>query len=222
MFVEIVFASLIAAGGADALAQTPQPEHAVMQDAGAGQAAPRVQLAADLGCPRHYHRRHAYDNRCYRNHAEPYYGGERDSYGGHGDRYHRQDYGHYRGHGAPHHGEEPHRGRGYEPRDSLHDRYGRPYPETGPGYEEDAPPYRHGGYDEPAPHERGYDEPGHYDGPERRSGEGFRHYRESDAPRPYYHRSNYREPGRKKKATDLMTATADRSRTAASAAGSTA
>ncbi|RIA56627.1 hypothetical protein [Dichotomicrobium thermohalophilum] len=230
MFAEIVFASLMAAGGPAALAQTPEPQPAVMHYTDGEQGAPRLQLAADLGCPRYYDRRRGYDKRCYRRRADPYRDGYRDRYGRYDDeRYYDERPGRYSDRDDPYYEDAPYRGDWNGPRDTLRDRYGRPYPDAEPGFDEDVPPYRRGAYERPGPRDRYYDDRDLDDARERwRRGETSRPFREGRAFDAFYQRSSYREPLYKKKDTGPMTVTAShtiitprRSRNAASAAGST-
>ncbi len=224
MFAEIVFASLIAVSGQAAAGEAPAASQpAVIRSADAGRAAPRVHLAADLGCPRYYDRRRGYGDRCYRRDADPYHNGPRDRYGRYErDRYSDEDYGRYSNRRAPYDGDERYQDNWNGPRDTLRDRYGRPYPETAPGADGDVPPYRRGGYTEPGPREPYYDRSEYYEEPPRgRRGDDFDRFRDDRAPDAYYQRSNYREPLNKKKDTDPMTNTTTRSRNAASAVGST-
>ena len=220
MFAEIIFASLIAAGGPTALAQTPEPQPAVTRHADAAQGA-RLHLAADLGCPRGYTRRRGYDERCYRRHAGPYHNNPGHGYGRYDeDRYYDERPGRYSERSAPYYEDDPYRNEWNGPGERLRDRNGRPYREAEPGFEDDVPPYRRGGYDEPAPryYERGFD-----DGRDRwRRGDDFRPYREGrDNSAVDYRSTSYDEPVYKKKDTGPMTITASRRQTAGFAAGST-
>lgn len=235
MFAEIVLASLIAAGGADALAQTPQPEPAVIRTADAGQSAPHLQLAADLGCPRYYDRRRGYDKRCHRRHADPYHDDRRGRYDDErsydDERYYNERPRRHSDRDDTYYEDDPYRG-GVGPRDTLRDRYGRPYPEAERGPDEDAPPYRRGAFEDRDPRDSYYDQRDLHDSRERwRRGGDSRRFREGRAGEARFHRSSYREPVHKKKDTgrmtlmtitaSRMTITASRSRNAGSAAGST-
>ncbi|MFP4537855.1 MAG: hypothetical protein ACLFPA_06090 [Dichotomicrobium sp.] len=224
MIAELIVASVFAAaGGPGATSSAPSPENAVIRFADSGRTTiqrPMLQHAADLGCPRRYDRRRGYDRRCYDRRGDPYHKTPEHRYG----RYDHDSYddGHYdtRRRYDRDYDRHDRRGRDYREgyrhdpdrlRDTLRDRYGRPYPEP----EDDRPPYRSGAYDESRPGGRDYDRRGYRGEP----GRGFSRddrrldpFRESDGPiyRPerdgydiqpidYLHRSNYREPAYKKK-----------------------
>ena len=220
MFAGIVFAGLLVIGGPNALAQTPAPQPNGTWDAQAPVSA-RVQLAADLGCPHGYDRRHGYDERCYRRHSGPYDDGPRGGYG----RYDDERYG------------DPRAGR-YADRDALYyeDNGVREEwngPDGGTRYREEQTP-RRGAYDGRGPREP-YDGPSardpFYDDrefseePYRRRGDDFRPYRDSSAPsasgRDYAQLGHF-DADRKKKGTGRIMVMTDRSRTAAFDAGSIA
>lgn len=217
MFVELVFASVLAAGGQAAADTIPQPEPAVIRDADAHTPA-RLQFAADLGCPRHYDRR---GRRCYRRHADPYHDNRGPRYGRYSDeRYLDDDGGPYARRGDRYDSGSGYREDPRRPRDTLRDRRGRPYLGDEPDINEDAPRYRSGAYDRPDPRDPRYNAPVRPD----RGGE-FRTFRDAPAPdyrRPLYDRSSYRGPVEKKKDTRDMTVIATLNRTAGYAAGSTA
>jgi len=227
MFAEFVFASFLAAGGPGALDSTPTPQPAVMRYADAGQSAPaRIQLAADLGCPGYYDRGRGYGKRCHRRRADPYEYGPRHRGGRFregryldGPRGHSEHGGRYDGGG--------YRGAYDDPRDTLRDPRGRPYRDyrdAEPRFDEDAPAYRRGSFDEPGPRDR-YDDDFRYDdAPYGRRGEGLRPFREGsaqEAGQAYYQSASYREPFYKKKDTGVTIITTNRDRNADFAVGLT-
>ncbi len=213
MLVELIFASLVAAaGGANAQAPDTPLEPAVIHETdGASRASsPRLQPAADLGCPQYYRRGHDYPPRCRRHHADPYHEGPGGRYGRYDDRQYDGRPGRY----SDYRNEDRYYDGGrYDadpefPRDTLRDRRGRPYPNSRRRDEERyAPPYRSGGYDRPAPYRA---RPGAFEDTDQgvfmdeprfdRFGTGDdRVYR--TAPSPYLHRSSYHGPAYKKKDT---------------------
>lgn len=227
MFAELIFASFIAAaGGLNAHPGALTPQHAVMQEAGqeSRMHSPRLQLAADLGCPRYYRRGYDYPSRCHRRHADPYHDDPGRRYHDYDDRYHGEDRGRYSEHPRDRRHDDDGRF-GFDPdhpRDTLTDRHGRPYPDTREHHDERYdPPYRSGAFgrdgSEHDRHDRGFSsDDGRFD-TFRESGEpAFRRGRD-----PYYHRSSHRGSMYKKKDTDGMTPTAPHPLTAGYGAGST-
>ncbi len=220
MFAAIVFASLIAAGGSTALAQAPEQPPAVTRHADAAPGA-RLHLAADLGCPRGYTRRRGYDERCYRRHSGDYHNDPAHGYGRHDERrYYDERPGRYSERSAPYYEDDPYRNEWNGPRERPRHRDGRPYRGAEPGFEDDVPPYRRGGYDEPDPryYDRGFDN----GGDRWRRGDDFRSYRESrdDSAAEYRSAGDY-DRLYKKKDTEPTTITASLNLTAGFAAGST-
>jgi len=213
MFAELIFASLLAgAGGSDAQAAEPAPRHAIVREAQTGSETSRArfQLAADLGCPRHYRRGYEYPPHCRRRNADPYHDRSGRGYDRYDDRYHDQGPGRYSGYDR-----DDNRRYSADPEfrgDRLTDRYGRAYPEAGP---RDAVPYgrayRSGAYEGSAPdyiprdqldesRRRYLDDERGFEGFPDRGEPGYR-----GASGPYYQPSSYHGPVRKKKGTTTMT-----------------
>jgi len=226
MFAEFVFASLIAAGGTAALDAGPELTPAVVRQADASESASgHVRMAADLGCPRSYDRRRGYDKRCHHRNARRGHNRPREGYGRYDDPYGTRNPGRYSDRGGPYYDDPGYRSDLEPRRDTLRDRFGRPYSDAEPGLDADVPHYRRGAYDEPAPRDSRFDRRDYYEAPEpRRRGDDYRPYREGralDRDAADYQSASYREPLYKKKDTGGMTATTNQSRSAVSAAGST-